>query len=83
MVLVGPKSRWLKVFTIIFWKMNGLKTIPVIGPGKEGAQLEGSKDFAKKFMMRQNIPTARYFSVNSGNLEDGISFLRSLTAPYV
>ena len=83
MVLVGPEIPLVEGIHDYFLEDERLKTIPVIGPGKEGAQLEGSKDFAKKFMMRQNIPTARYFSVNSGNLEDGISFLRSLTAPYV
>ena len=57
--------------------------IPVIGPSKEGAQLEGSKDFAKAFMMRHNIPTARYKSISAGNLEEGYAFLEELQAPYV
>ena len=57
--------------------------IPVIGPSKAGAQLEGSKDFAKGFMMRNNIPTARYMSVTAENLEEGIGFLKQLEAPYV
>ena len=57
--------------------------IPVIGPSKAGAQLEGSKDFAKGFMMRHNIPTARYLSVSAENIEEGIDFLNSLRAPYV
>ena len=57
--------------------------IPVIGPSKEGARLEGSKDFAKEFMNRHNIPTARHLSVTKDNIEEGYSFLESLKAPYV
>jgi phosphoribosylamine--glycine ligase len=57
--------------------------IAVIGPTKAGAQLEGSKEFAKSFMMRHNIPTARYLSVTSANLEEGLHFLEQLEAPYV
>ena len=57
--------------------------IPVIGPSKSGARLEGSKDFAKAFMMRHQIPTARYKSISAENLEEGYRFLESLEAPYV
>lgn len=60
-----------------------LAGIPVIGPSKAGAQLEGSKDFAKAFMMRHNIPTARYKSITAENIAEGYAFLESLPAPYV
>ena len=66
-----------------FKKDEALSSIPVIGPSGEGAQLEGSKDFAKAFMMRHNIPTARYKSISAENLEEGYAFLESLSAPYV
>ncbi len=59
------------------------KNIPVVGPSKAGAALEGSKDFAKHFMVRHNIPTARYKSFTADTLEDGYRFLESLEAPYV
>ena len=64
-------------------KDEALSSIPVIGPSGEGAQLEGSKDFAKAFMMRHHIPTARYKSISTENLEEGYAFLESLSAPYV
>lgn len=57
--------------------------IPVVGPSKAGAALEGSKDFAKQFMVRHNIPTARYRSFSADNIEEGYEFLESLKAPYV
>ena len=60
-----------------------LAHIPVIGPSKEGARLEGSKEYAKAFMQRHNIPTAGYLPVTSTNLEEGIAFLRKVKAPYV
>ena len=60
-----------------------LKSVPVIGPSKAGAQLEGSKDFAKAFMVRHNIPTARYKSFTSETLDEGCKFLEQLEAPYV
>jgi phosphoribosylamine--glycine ligase len=59
------------------------KAIPVIGPSKQGAVLEGSKDFAKSFMLRHNIPTARYATFDGEHVEDGIAFLETLEAPYV
>lgn len=59
------------------------KGIPVVGPSKAGAALEGSKDFAKQFMVRHNIPTARYRSFTADTLDDGYRFLESLEAPYV
>jgi phosphoribosylamine---glycine ligase len=60
-----------------------LKTIPVIGPISKGAMLEGSKAFAKDFMLKYGIPTAGYLSVTAQNLDEGISFLKKLKAPYV
>lgn len=83
MVVVGPEDPLVKGVYDYFKNDAALAGIPVIGPSKEGAQLEGSKDFAKAFMMRHNIPTARYKSISAGNLEEGYAFLEELPAPYV
>ena len=83
MVVVGPEDPLVKGVHDYFKNDVALAGIPVIGPSKEGAQLEGSKDFAKAFMMRHNIPTARYKSISAGNLEEGYAFLEELQAPYV
>ncbi|MCQ2230759.1 MAG: phosphoribosylamine--glycine ligase [Paludibacteraceae bacterium] len=83
MVVVGPEDPLVKGVYDFFAGDPELKQIPVIGPSKEGAQLEGSKDFAKAFMMRHNIPTARYKSFTSQTLEEGCKFLEELEAPYV
>lgn len=83
MVIVGPEIPLVEGIHDYFLADETLKAIPVIGPVKSGAMLEGSKDFAKEFMSKYRIPTAKYFSVNSGNVEQGIAFLRSLKAPYV
>lgn len=83
MVVVGPEVPLVEGIHDYFLADEDLRKIPVIGPGKEGARLEGSKEFAKEFMVRNGIPTARYLSVNSGNLEAGIEFLKCLSAPYV
>jgi phosphoribosylamine--glycine ligase len=83
MVVVGPEDPLVKGIYDYFSQDEQLKDIPVIGPSKEGAQLEGSKDFAKAFMMRHNIPTAAYASFTKETLEDGYKFLESLEAPYV
>ncbi len=83
MVLVGPEVPLVEGIHDFFLSDELLKDIPVIGPASQGAMLEGSKDFAKQFMIRHGIPTAAYFSVTKDNLEEGISFLRSLKAPYV
>lgn len=83
MVVVGPEDPLVKGIYDYFKNDPRLAAIPVIGPSKEGAQLEGSKDFAKAFMMRHHIPTARYKSISAGNLEEGYAFLESLSAPYV
>ena len=83
MVVVGPEDPLVKGVYDYFKKDEALSSIPVIGPSGEGAQLEGSKDFAKAFMMRHHIPTARYKSISTENLEEGYAFLESLSAPYV
>lgn len=83
MVVVGPEDPLVKGVFDFFKNDDQLKHIPVIGPSKEGAQLEGSKDFAKAFMVRHNIPTARYQSFTKETLNEGYAFLESLEAPYV
>lgn len=83
MVVVGPEDPLVKGIYDFFRDDAVLTGIPVIGPSKDGAQLEGSKDFAKAFMMRHNIPTARYKSITTENIEEGYTFLESLQAPYV
>jgi len=83
LVLVGPEDPLVKGIVDFFAADTALSHIPVVGPDKVGAQLEGSKDFSKQFMFRHNIPTAGYLSVTAENVEEGISFLKSLTAPYV
>lgn len=83
LVVVGPEDPLVKGVVDFFLADNVLKTIPVVGPDKFGAQLEGSKDFSKQFMFRHNIPTAGYLSVSSQNLQEGIDFLKTMQAPYV
>lgn len=83
MVVVGNEDPLVAGIYDYFKKDEALSDVPVIGPSKEGAQLEGSKDFAKAFMLRHNIPTARYLSVTKDTIEEGYSFLESLEAPYV
>ena len=83
MVLVGPEVPLVEGIHDFFLSDPKLKTIPVIGPRKIGAMLEGSKDFAKDFMARHHIPTATYLSVNKDNIEQGIQFMKGLDAPYV
>ncbi len=83
MVVVGPEDPLVKGIYDYFKNDAALKSIKVIGPSKEGARLEGSKDFAKAFMMRHNIPTARYKSFTNETIEDAIAFLAELEAPYV
>ena len=68
---------------ILFLSVSAETLITVIGPSKDGAQLEGSKEFAKKFMQKYNIPTAAYQSFNKSNLREGYNFLDSLSPPYV
>ncbi len=83
MVLVGPEVPLVEGISDFFATDDQLKNIPVIGPDSHGARLEGSKEFAKEFMMRNGIPTAGYFTVHSGNLNEGVEFLKSVKAPYV
>ena len=83
MVVVGPEDPLVKGIYDYFKNDAELSCIPVIGPSKAGAELEGSKDFAKGFMKRHNIPTAAYRSFNGTNIEEGYKFLETLKAPYV
>ncbi len=83
MVVVGPEDPLVKGVYDFFRNDEALKSVPVIGPSKAGAVLEGSKEFAKGFMQRHSIPTAAYKSITAANLEEGLSFLESLQAPYV
>ena len=83
LVVVGPEDPLVKGIVDFFRNDELLKSVPVIGPDRQAAQLEGSKDFSKQFMMRNGIPTAGYKSVTTENLEEGIAFLKSLEAPYV
>lgn len=83
MVVVGPEDPLVKGIYDYFKEDPALAAVPVIGPSKAGAQLEGSKDFAKAFMQRHGIPTARYKSITAANLQEGYAFLECLAAPYV
>ena len=83
MVVVGPEDPLVEGIYDYFQNRPELKHIAVIGPSANGAQLEGSKEFAKGFMMRHQIPTARYKSITAENLEEGLAFLETLEAPYV
>ena len=83
MVVVGPEDPLVKGIYDFFKEDELLKSIPVIGPSKQGAVLEGSKDFAKAFMQRHGIPTAAYQTFTSETLAEGKAFLRTLKAPYV
>lgn len=83
MVVVGPEDPLVKGIHDFFLEDEQLAGIPVIGPQKMAATLEGSKEFAKEFMMRHSIPTARYKSFTATNVEDGYGFLETLNPPYV
>ena len=83
MVVVGPEDPLVKGIYDYFQQDEALKSIPVIGPSKAGAVLEGSKEFAKGFMQRHGIPTAGYRSFTGEQLEDGLAYLETLQAPYV
>ncbi len=83
LVVVGPEQPLVDGLADYFLQDKLLREIPVIGPAAEGAKLEGSKAFAKAFMQRHSIPTARYLEVSSESLEEGIAFLHELEAPYV
>lgn len=83
MVVVGPEDPLVAGIFDFFADDSQLKNIPVIGPSKTGAKLEGSKEFAKEFLVKNNIPTAAYGSFTKENLEEGFQFLEKLSAPYV
>ena len=81
MVIVGPEDPLVKGVYDDFKADPRTKNIPVIGPSKAGAVLEGSKDFAKQFMKRHNIPTAKYETFDGTTVEEGLKFLETLKAP--
>lgn len=83
LVLVGPEDPLVKGIHDYFLQDEVLKEVPVIGPKKDGAILEGSKDFSKQFMMRHQVPTARYQSFTKDNVAEGQKFLETLNPPYV
>ena len=83
MVVVGPEDPLVNGIYDAFKSDERTNSIPVIGPSKQGAVLESSKDFAKAFMARHGIPTARYQTFNRTNIEEGLKFLKTLKAPYV
>ena len=83
MVVVGPEDPLVKGIYDFFRDDAQLNSIPVIGPSKAGAQLEGSKDFAKGFMQRHGIPTAAYQTFDGEHLAEGLAFLETLQPPYV
>ncbi len=83
MVVVGPEEPLVRGIYDFFQEDAELKSIPVIGPSQKGAELEGSKDFAKQFMVKHGIPTARYKSFTLAELENAYKFLEELDAPYV
>ena len=83
MVVVGPEDPLVKGIFDFFANDNDLKNIPVIGPSKKGAQLEGSKEFAKEFLVKHRIPTAAYDSFTKETVEKGCRFLETLQPPYV
>jgi phosphoribosylamine--glycine ligase len=83
MVVVGPEAPLVNGVHDFFLADNELKNIPVIGPKKDGALLEGSKDFSKQFMQKHGVPTAKYKSFTKYNLKEGFAFLETLEPPYV
>ena len=83
MVVVGPEDPLVKGIYDDFANDPRTSSISVIGPSKAGAELEGSKDFAKGFMKRHNIPTAKYKTFNGTNINEGLAFLETLNPPYV
>ena len=82
-VVVGPEQPLVEGIADFFMADDEIRHIAVIGPNKEAAQLEGSKDFSKQFMNKYNIPTAKYLTVTAENLEDGYAHLDKMKAPYV
>ncbi|NQY67458.1 MAG: phosphoribosylamine--glycine ligase [Flavobacteriales bacterium] len=83
MVVVGPEDPLVNGIHDFFLDDDAIKHVHVIGPQKEGAQLEGSKEYSKNFMKRHDIPTAAYAGFTADNIEEGIAFLGTMSAPYV
>lgn len=83
MIVVGPEAPLVAGIRDYFEADDKLSNVQIIGPGKAGAELEGSKEFAKSFMQRHNIPTAAYASFDKSTLSEGIKYLQTLTPPYV
>lgn len=83
MVVVGPEAPLVDGIVDYFREDAELKKVKIIGPSRTGAQLEGSKDFAKRFMRRHNIPTAAYQTFDGTNVDEGLAFLETLQPPYV
>lgn len=83
LVVVGPEEPLVRGIYDFFENDSEIRYIPVVGPSKQGAMLEGSKRFAKEFMRKHNIPTAAYASFDKNRLEEGYAFLESLKPPYV
>ncbi|MGD9929624.1 MAG: phosphoribosylamine--glycine ligase [Mangrovibacterium sp.] len=83
LVLIGPEVPLVEGLHDFILADAELKHLKVVGPQQEGARLEGSKDFAKAFMQRHNIPTAKYLTVTPQNLAEGLDFLKTMQAPYV
>src|SRR5690606_3479709 len=83
MVVVGPEEPLVKGIHDFFLRHEDLKHVPVIGPQKTGAQLEGSKDFAKQFMLRHGIPTAGSRSFDQNTLAEGLAYLETQALPIV
>ena len=83
MVVVGPEVPLVEGIVDYFASEPSLRGVGIIGPDKSGARLEGSKDFAKGFMMRHGIPTARYKTFDGTNIQEGLDFLETMNAPYV
>ncbi len=83
MVVVGPEVPLVEGIVDYFAATPALQGVGIIGPGKSGARLEGSKDFAKGFMMRHGIPTARYRTFDGTSVKEGLEFLETMNAPYV
>ena len=83
MVVVGPEAPLVEGIVDYFANHRELENVMIIGPNKEGAQLEGSKDFAKDFMTENEIPTARHFTATPATLKEGMRYLATLPAPYV
>ena len=83
LVVVGPEEPLVKGIVDFFGQDAALSQIPIVGPSQKGATLEGSKEFAKEFMQRHDIPTARYASFTKDTVEEGLRFLEGMKAPYV